>query len=158
MKPENCKFSDTLDDPLSTLRIFFALWRKYSLRLHARKCSSSETEVHWCGRRIFGEGVTFDLRNLQSLTDVSHPTLPSELQQFLCAFNWILQCIAGYTKLIHPLQTLFESACSQTKRRTKRAIQRIKFCFLGWDTSPAVMFDAIKNSSEACCDSRPSQL
>jgi RNase H-like domain found in reverse transcriptase len=69
------------------------------------KCHLLCKEAEWYGRKISKEGIKFKPKQLSGLTDAASPTNAAELQQFLCASNW-MRHIPRYAELADPLLRL----------------------------------------------------
>jgi hypothetical protein len=95
---------------LAHLRTFLTICREYNLKLHPGKCTLFANLVRWCGRLVSGSGVRFDPRKIQGLLEMSAPQTGADLQQFLCALNWMRTAIPSFAELISPLQKLLELA------------------------------------------------
>jgi hypothetical protein len=91
---------------LITLRRFFEICRSQNFKLRAVKCDLFCKEAEWCGRKISKEGIKFKPKNLSGLIDAASPTNAPELQQFLCASNWMRTDIPRYADLSDPLLRL----------------------------------------------------
>ncbi|KAE8907373.1 hypothetical protein PF003_g8128 [Phytophthora fragariae] len=63
--------------------------KSYGLKLHAKKCAFFATEVKWCGRMISAQGVKHCPERVQGLVEMQLPQTGADLQQFLCATNWM---------------------------------------------------------------------
>jgi len=113
----------TEEDLLKHVRQFFSQCRKFGLKVHAQKSHLFLRQAGFCGRMIDGEGVRFDPRRLDTLLHMKPPQQAGDLQQFLCASNWMRTSIPEYSKLISPLHDLMDYA--KTKKRTKRAVRNI---------------------------------
>ena len=88
---------------LKLLRRFFQMCRDYNLKLHPGKCVLFSKMVRWCGRLISFNGVRFDPRRVQALHDMALPVTGADLQQFVCALNWMRTSIPSFATLISPL-------------------------------------------------------
>ncbi|ETO81713.1 hypothetical protein F444_04041 [Phytophthora nicotianae P1976] len=62
----------------------------------------------WCGRVVSGEGVRYDPARFEALVRLPPPSTGNELQQFICALNWMRSSLPAYNKLVHPLVQLVE--------------------------------------------------
>ena len=60
-------------------------------------------KVKWCGREIFAEGIRYEPAQLTALKNMPIPRNAGELQQFLCALNWMRASIPQFTTLTAPL-------------------------------------------------------
>ncbi|GMF33425.1 unnamed protein product [Phytophthora fragariaefolia] len=98
---------------------------EFGFILNRIKCSLFMTEVRWCGRIINKDGIGHDPSRIQALMDIPPPTTAAELQQFICASNWMRANLADYTRVARPLQERLDSALSGTKK-TKRAAAGVR--------------------------------
>jgi Reverse transcriptase (RNA-dependent DNA polymerase) len=111
---------------LAHLRTFFTLCREYNLKLHPGKCTLFADLVRWCGRLVSGIGVRFDPRRIQGLLQMSAPQTGADLQQFLCALDWMRTAIPSFAELVPPLQKLLELAYQKCGgRHTKTAVAKV---------------------------------
>ena len=135
-----CSASELMD----TLETFFSLCRLHGLKLHSRKCRFFLREVNWCGRLISQNGVRLDPRRLKALLAISQPT--TELQQFVCAANWMRTAIPRFNELIEPLSVILEEVYSMAGRRTRKSVQRISLNHTSWNTEHLRSFTAVKEA------------
>jgi hypothetical protein len=133
---------------LKLLRLFFQLCRDYNLKLHPGKCVLFSKMVRWCGRLISFNGVRFDPRRVQALHDMVLPLTGADLQQFVCALNWMRTSIPSFATIIYPLQELLEEVYSHAGKRTKSAISKIPLSKVGWSQSHADSFRMCQKAIE----------
>ena len=131
---------------LCGLRSFFEICRASHIKLHARKCKFFMKHVSWCGRLISQEGIRFDPRNFAALLEMQEPVTGADLQQFLCAVNWMRSAIPEFTKLIAPLAALMETVYTEAGGRTKKAVLRISLKQNLWDEEHSESFKTVKNA------------
>ena len=60
-----------------------------------------------------------------TLMKMRHPEFASDLQQFLCATNWMPNAIPDYSRVISPLHSVMEQCYSHSGRRKKRSVRNI---------------------------------
>eukprot|EP00171_Calliarthron_tuberculosum_P018752 IDg18752t1 len=72
------------------------------------------------------KGVQYDPRHFDALLNMKTPTFADELQQLICATNWMRTSLPAYAETIAPLHTLMESIYAKTGKRTKRAVRKIR--------------------------------
>ena len=75
----------------------------------------------WCGRVISSDGITLDPRRIDGLLSMQRPETAGDLQQFLCAINWMRVGIPNYTQETQSLQELLLSlttshGCKKSKQ------------------------------------------
>eukprot|EP00644_Phytophthora_capsici_P002534 jgi/Phyca11/105382/e_gw1.11.663.1 len=112
-------FADDIDTYVVKLEEFFDLVAAAGLKLSASKSSLYQRSVKWCGRIINSDGVAHDPTRIDALRSMPYPTTAGELQQFLCAANWMRESLVDYARQVEPLQMRLDSALKNGKR-TKR--------------------------------------
>ncbi|ETV74095.1 hypothetical protein H257_11397 [Aphanomyces astaci] len=124
-------------------RVFFSLdWFKgyWQLALH------EDSQMYYSFMTPFGvytptrvligqtDAVVFyhlhSLTRIQGLCALAPPTTTADLQQFVCAINWMRSSIPCYTELVVPLRQLLDAATN----------------VVGWDVGHLPCFDKIKES------------
>jgi hypothetical protein len=55
-----------------------------------------------CGKVISAVGITHSPRRIQGLVELVPPTNAVDLQQFVCATNWMRSSMPDYNRLIDP--------------------------------------------------------
>jgi hypothetical protein len=81
--------------------------RQYNLKSNPQKCDFYTTEVVWCGK-ISAAGVTHDPVRLQGLQDLSTPVTGRDLQQWVCALNWMRQSQLKFNELVEYLDGVLQ--------------------------------------------------
>lgn len=66
-----------------------------------------------------------DPKQLQPLLDMPPPSNGAELQQFICAANWMRMAIPDFNQMVEPLTTLLEETLTIAGRRTKTGAPKI---------------------------------
>ena len=139
--------ASTLIQLFDHLSMFFTLCRKFNIKLHPGKCVLFSLVVRWCGRLISAEGSKFDPRRIEGLLQMSPPSTGADLQQFLCAINWMRTAIPAFSTLVSPLHTLLETAYARAGgKRTKAAVSRILLSEVGWTGAHAEAFEKCQNA------------
>jgi len=113
-------YAVTIDDYLDKLDKLLSLMAHYGLKLSAKKSNLYQRAVKWCGKLIDGDGVRHDPARIDALRSMPYPKTAGELQQFVCAANWMRESIVGYAEAMQPLQEYLDSALKD-KRKTKKA-------------------------------------
>jgi len=126
------------------LKEFFRTCRQFGLKLHAEKSQLFLRKANFCGRIIDGDGTRFDPRRLDTLLSMRKPEHAGDLQQFICATNWMRSSIPEYSTVIAPLHNLMESCYAVAKKRTKRAVRNISLTKL-WGADHDSAFQQIKS-------------
>lgn len=136
------------EELLEDIEQFLLLCSEYGFKLHASNCSFFLKQVNFCGRRISADGVTHDPRNFEVITSMKQPRTGAELQQFLCATNWMRPSLPDYSRLIHPLHELMESIYTAAGKRTKKAATKFNLDDQ-WGVEHTHCFNAIQNQLAA---------
>ncbi|KAH9182886.1 hypothetical protein AeNC1_015138, partial [Aphanomyces euteiches] len=120
------------DDLLVLLEGTLAICAKKGPKLNPKKCEFYRSEVKWCGRIISKSGVRHDPGRIQALMELPEPQRANELQQFVCALNWMRMSIPGYNKIVAPLMDCLERAYAAADGRTKSKMARISLDQVTW--------------------------
>ncbi|KAJ8576744.1 hypothetical protein ON010_g2463 [Phytophthora cinnamomi] len=110
---------------LVKLERLFELLDFFGFKLSVTKSSLYEPQVKWCGKIISGRGVSHDPERIKALTTLPYPTNAGELQQFLCAANWMRESVIDFARVAKPLQEKLDEALATATRRTKRVASGI---------------------------------
>jgi len=139
----HCKSASEL---LSVLRLFFSLCRQHHLKLHAKKCKLFLKRVKWCGRLISEEGILLDPSRMSALTSMQAPATGADLQQLLCASNWMRTAIPEFTALIGPLASALEEVYKFCGKRTRKAVQKVPLSEITWGPEQLSAFSRLKEA------------
>ncbi|KAF0776231.1 hypothetical protein AaE_000069 [Aphanomyces astaci] len=82
-------YADTVEEYVDALESFFDRVAQYGFKLSPAKTKLFTDQVKWCGRIISGDGVKQDPERIEHLCAIPYPTNAGELQQFVCAVNWL---------------------------------------------------------------------
>jgi hypothetical protein len=113
-------FAEDVPTYLVKLERLFELLDFFGFKISPKKSSLFEREVRWCGKLINGDGVRHDPERIRALQELPYPQTARELQQFLCATNWMRESLIDYARISRPLQDALDAALSQASKRTKR--------------------------------------
>lgn len=91
----------------------FEVFRKRGLTLNPAKCQLATNEEQFRGRIINKNGVKFQPRQYEALTNMSAPTTIGALMELVHGANWMRTEISNSSLLISPLQDLLEANYSQ---------------------------------------------
>lgn len=118
-------YARSTQELLAVLEELFAVCNKYNLKLNPKKCELYNTEVKFCGKIISGEGTRQDPERIKALLEMPPPKNAADLQQYLCALNWMRHYIPDFARHSKPLRKVLERHAAGTNRksRTLKAIQ-----------------------------------
>ena len=109
---------------LQTLARVFQRCRVKRIKLSATKCCFFQTSITWCGRNISPDGIAYDPDYIQGIMDMPEPETVADLQQFLCAVQWMSSAIPHHSQATSymrgRLQEMIKVIGSCKKRRLKR--------------------------------------
>ncbi|KAE9043464.1 hypothetical protein PR003_g6175 [Phytophthora rubi] len=117
---------------------------KYGLKLHAKKCRFYATEIQWCGKMICANGVRHCPDRIQGLVDMPMPRTAADLQQFLCAVNWMRQSIPTYNLLTQRLYATLETAMQLAGTREKSKLSKCLLVDAGWGVEDETALEAVR--------------
>ncbi|KAE8997590.1 hypothetical protein PR001_g19545 [Phytophthora rubi] len=135
-------FAGDIDTYLVKLERLFELLDFFGFKTSPKKSSLFEREVRWCGKLINGAGVHHDPARIRALQELPYPKTAGELQQFLCATNWMRDSLIDYARVARPLQNLLDAALSRAAKRTKRVASGIA---VDLSTPEHIAYDELKN-------------
>lgn len=117
------------------------------LKLHPKKCRFYETSTKWCGKIISANGISHCPERLQGLLELPPPATAADLQQLLCAVNWMRSSIPDYAALVAPLGQLLDVAArSVGGSRKKTVLARVSLASVGWSANHASTFELVKRA------------
>ncbi|OWZ02136.1 LOW QUALITY PROTEIN: hypothetical protein PHMEG_00026351, partial [Phytophthora megakarya] len=131
---------------LALLKKVLAICEEKGLKLNPKKCSFYLREALWCGRVVSGEGVRHDPARIDALTNLPEPTTGQELQQFICALNWMRTALPAFNKLTAPLMTMMEAVYERAGGRKKTQVRAIKLCDVGWSDAEVACVQQCKSA------------
>lgn len=100
--------ADNEQNLLSAIRCFFLLLAK-SGGLRFTQVRSPFLQVRsFGGRKLDSEGMVYNPRHLSTLRSMLDPGNAAELQQFLCAANWMRGAIPNFSTAVAPLHDVLE--------------------------------------------------
>lgn len=101
-------YADGDDGLLRILTRVLEICAAKGLKLNPEKCALYLREALWCGRIIYGDNVHHDPARIDALTHLPPPppATGQELQQFICALNWMRQSIRR-TIIGSPVDTVY---------------------------------------------------
>ena len=126
-------FATTVTNLLDALAEVFARCARFGLKLHPLKCQFFVKEATWCGKVISANGVAHSSKRVAELVGIPTPTNAGDLQQLLCAVNWMRASIPCYSELTAPLYEILEAAMTSAGSRKKNKLLRVPLASVGWD-------------------------
>ncbi len=122
----------TPEELMDLLEYVLERCEQYGLKLNPSKCEFYTTSVVWCGKVISADGIGHDPKRLQGLIDLEPPTSAQELQQFVCALNWMRQSLPNYNEMVAPLTRILDVVCTHAGTRKKDRLARHRLADHGW--------------------------
>ncbi|UYV62716.1 hypothetical protein LAZ67_2001688 [Cordylochernes scorpioides] len=101
-------FSDSFEEHLEHLRLFFQLCRAENIRLNLNKCQLCKTSISFLGYEITQGTYKPHLTNTQVIGTIQPPTNVKTLQSFLGVVNVYHKFISHYAQLRSPLNILLK--------------------------------------------------
>ncbi len=80
-----------------------------------KKCHLFLREAKWCGRLISANGISAQPEKIEALVAMQIPKTAADLQQFLCAMNWLRTCLPDFVRVAAVLSDLLEIALRKTQ-------------------------------------------
>jgi hypothetical protein len=102
-------FSNTIEDHLRHLRIFFDKLREHKIYLKRSKCSFLKQQVKFLGHIVSAEGINPDPDKVSVIKAWKEPTNVKELQSFLGLMNYYRKFIPNFAAISVPLTNLLKN-------------------------------------------------
>jgi transposase InsO family protein len=118
-------YSTTFEELLKNTQFVFEQCRKYGLFLNANKTCLYAEEIKFCGKILNEEGVKHDPKRTEALAQMAEPETAAELQQFICALNWVSNSIPDFARNCKSLRDKLETICTRIGKRTKKSLINI---------------------------------
>ena len=118
---------------LDILREVLGRCKDFGVKLHPDKCDFFQKETKWCGRLVSGAGVRHCPTRIQGLVNLQSPQTAGDLQQFLCAVNWMRASIPSYNELVRVLSDLVEDCMQKCGSRKKTKLSKVGLRENGWN-------------------------
>ncbi len=115
-------YAEDADTLIATFKSVLTICREKGLKLNPCKCDLMDPKVHFCGRIIDAEGVTFHPRHHEALTSMEAPTTVGALMELVHGANWMKTVIPHFSELIEPLHNLLETQYSLHNSRKKSRV------------------------------------
>ncbi|ETV81986.1 hypothetical protein H257_05513 [Aphanomyces astaci] len=128
------------------VKVLLSICRKVLLKLHPKKCFFF-LKAMWCGKVISAEGISHSPDRVEGLCALETPTSGADLQQFVCATNWMRSSIPSYSEMIDPLRGVLDLAAKAAGGPKKMALARIKSAAVGSASAHDACFAAINDMS-----------
>ncbi|KAH9184507.1 hypothetical protein AeNC1_013517, partial [Aphanomyces euteiches] len=139
-------YARTASDLMDLLKRVLAICQAYGLKLHPKKCAFYTTKTIWCGKEVSAEGVAHAPARVQGLCELEPPQTAAELQQFLCATNWMRANIPEYSALVALLTKLLDIGAKVAASRKKTALARVSLSSIGWCEDHVECFESVKTT------------
>ena len=132
--------ASTEEELLEVLEQFFQQCLTHRLLLSPQKSDLFLKEVRYCGRIISSTGVRMDPRNHEALQRMAEPTNGGQLQQFVCALNWMRGAIPNFAEIVAPLNVSLEQAYDIAGGRTKKKVSSVLLRRVDWGAAQKTSF------------------
>lgn len=130
----------TLYGLLSAISKQLTLFKTINIKLHPEKCCFFSTSIRWCGRLLSRDGIRFDPRRIDGIQKIELPKTGCQLQQFVCALQWVKTAIPNFTMIVEPLHLFMKTVYDRAGVRTKRGVSKVLLSPLGWSEKEKAAF------------------
>lgn len=117
-------YAKSEEDLLDRIEKFFEVCKNIGFKIHAGKTNLFLRKAKFCGRVISKDGVKHEPRQHKALLEMRRPENGADLQQLLCATNWMRTSFPAYAETIAPLHDLLEDFYKQAGKRTRRSVRK----------------------------------
>jgi transposase InsO family protein len=120
------KYNKTFGECLQTMKYVFQRCRDIGLYLNPNKTNLYHTAAKFCGKIFTPNGIQQDPERIHALANMQEPTTAGELQQFICAMNWLRNALPDFSRISQPLRDKLEQIYLKLGKRTKRACKNYR--------------------------------
>ena len=103
-------YSRNTREHLEHLRQVFTRFRKYNLKINAKKAYIGKTKVKFVGFVISMEGVSLDPRKVEKIRNIPRPTNAKSVLSFLGCAKYYRRSVPGFSSLAAPLYAITGNA------------------------------------------------
>ena len=139
-------YGTTVEELLDHLEIVLRRCKEFGLKLHPGKCNFFRKKLKWCGKIISAEGVAHCPIRIQGLVHMPTPQTAADLQQFLCACNWMRASIPKYNEVVNDLSTLMETCMAKCGSRKKTKLTKLSLKDSGWGDIHDMAYRRLKDA------------
>jgi hypothetical protein len=137
-------YARSVEEWFELTRAILERFRERGFKVSVRKTSLFMREAKWCGKLVSSEGVRHDPERIAALAAVPFPDNAGELQQFVCAVNWMRGSIPDFAATIATLQELLKTALAPLPRKDKVSALRIPLATSGVTAEHRDAFERVK--------------
>ncbi|KAF0683199.1 Aste57867_24731 [Aphanomyces stellatus] len=141
-------YASTATEYVRVLEKFLDRVDRFGFKLCPTKTTLFTQRVKWCGRILNASGVSQDPERIEALCAVPVPTNAGDLQQFICATNWLRDSIIEYAQTVDPLQKCLTKALDGKQKR-KRIAASIQ---IELTSEEQAAFEAVKSKLRAAVE------
>ena len=105
--------------------------------------------VKFCGKILDGDGYHFDPSCMESLKHLELPTDAGQLNQLLCAMNWMRNVVPHYAELVDPLRQIMETIFAKRGNRRSNGLEKFQLRSFGWNETHNAL---LKGLVEKICE------
>ena len=128
----------SFEDALKTIINVFERFRKYNLKLKAKKCVLFQKEVLYLGKVVSDKGISPDPVSVQKVLNWPAPSSFKEVERFVGLVNYHRSHIKDFAELTEPLYALLKKgAVFHWSTECKSSFTRLKDALV---TSPVLAF------------------
>ncbi|GMF10762.1 unnamed protein product [Phytophthora lilii] len=139
-------YADSDEGLLELLKKVLTICQTKGLKLNPEKRKFYVREALWCGRVVSGDGVCHDPARISALSNLPALTSGQELQQFVCALNWMRSSLPAFNKLIGPLVKMMEKVYERAGGRQKTQVRKVTLSDVGWGEAEVASLENCKQS------------
>nr|CCA25477.1 PREDICTED: similar to OSJNBa0011F23.1 putative [Albugo laibachii Nc14] len=115
-------YGDSDEGLLALLTRILIICKAKHLELYPKKCEFWKKEALWCGRIVSRKKFRQVPERVCALAQLPSPSAGDELQQFVCAVNWMRNSIPRYNHMMEPLLKVLEKVYNAALEEVKTAL------------------------------------
>ena len=144
-----CLHTNSLDELIDTWARFLNHMADHDIKLAPSKTHLYKRTVKFCGKILDGDGYHFDPSCMESLKHLELPTDAGQLNQLLCAMNWMRNVVPHYAELVDPLRQIMETIFAKRGNRRSNGLEKFQLRSFGWNETHNAL---LKGLVEKICE------
>ena len=109
-------FSEKEEDHTNHVKAILERLREYKLYANLEKCTFDTTSTEYLGYQITPEGISIDLKRVQTILEWPEPKSVREVRIFIGFLNYYRRFIDGFARLAAPLNNLTWKGPDQARK------------------------------------------
>lgn len=140
-------FANSFDEMLASLRIVFARFIQFGIKLKPIKCHLFKRRVRYLGFEVSEEGLHTDPEKVRAIAGYEVPKTEAELRSFIQAASFFRRFIKDFSTIVAPLNDLLRDGNKPSNPRHKKSMKKSvakNYPIANWSVECQKAFELLK--------------